>query len=178
MHHLILGMMRHGKTTGALELARSFKRKGIPVAVYTVAGMTGQPKDGERWRPCCDFITTKRSEFLAAMKAPGIWGWQVFIDEANQTVGKYDPDMEAIATDASSHALTMHFIAQRGQTFNRTVREQCSSLTMFRLGPKDCKELSEDWGQPDLERGYTLKKFEYIHCTTELGSVRRGRANL
>jgi len=175
MHDLFLGMMRHGKTTGGIELAREIKALGHPVAVLTVKGVDGGPKDGARWRPVCDFITTNKAALFKALTAKGVWGWHVFVDEANQTVGPYAAEWVPIVTDASSHGITFHFIGHRAAKIDKNIREQCTSLTIFRLGPKDARELAEDWACPQLEQSYRLKKFEYMHCTTELGSYREGR---
>ncbi len=177
MHHLFLGKMRHGKTSGAIEIGVELKKLGENIAVFTVAGLDGTPKDLGRWLKITrrEFIFTDRQKFLAFLKIKGLWRWHIFVDESNQTVGTHDKEMEASATNASANAITYYFIAQRGQTFNRTVREQCSSLTLFRLGRKDCVDLADDWGLDFIaERGPLLKKFEYLHCTTELGSERMG----
>lgn len=142
------------------------------MGVLTVPGAGGQPDP--RWA-FADFVSTDRDRFLRVVRSPSTWGGFLFIDEANQTVGRYDPEMEATATAGSLNGLTCHYIAQRAATFNRTVREQCSRLVMFRQGPKDSADLAEQYGQPGLAEGWKLKKGQYLYCTTEPGSLRRGR---
>jgi hypothetical protein len=165
-------MTRMGKTTLAVQLARQLKAKGYPIAVLTVPGAGGRPDP--RWA-FADLVTTDRARFLRIVRDKDTWGPMLFIDEANQTVGKYDPEMEATATAGSLNGMTCHYIAQRAATFNRTVREQCSRLIMFRQGPKDSAELAEQFGQPGLADGALLCKGQYLYCTTEPGSLKRGK---
>lgn len=175
MHTLILGMTRMGKTTWAVALAREFKRLRKPVVVLTVKGAGGIVDP--RWS-FADLVTADREKFLKVIRSPKTFGVMVFVDEANQTVGWHDLEMEATATAGSLNGLTCHYISQRAATFNRSVREQCSRLVMFRQGPEDCETMARQFGQPELREGWKLGKGEYFYCTTERGSFRRGVVKL
>ncbi len=171
MHSLIVGMTRMGKTTLAQLLAREYQKLGYKVAVYTVPGTTDNPPRADpRWN-FADYVTLDRQAALERFKASYKVMW--FFDEANRTVGKYDPEMEATATSGSLHGHTCHYLAQRTATFNRTVREQCSRLYMFRQGPDDCGSLYQDWGHEEILQGHKLAKGQAIYCTTEPGSIRK-----
>jgi hypothetical protein len=179
MHTLILGQTRTGKTTVAMDLAKAYAQARRPVVVLTVPGLNGQPKDSDRWRKTgAALVTTDKAKFLAVLRSPKTWGVMVMVDEANQTVGWHDSEMEALATDGSSNGLTCHFIAQRGATFNLTVREQCTRLLMFRQGAGDARRLFESFAHPDLLNGPQLQNGEFYRCTNEPGSCRLERLPL
>lgn len=171
MHTLILGRTRMGKTTWAVELAKEFKRQGQKVAVLTVAGAGGITDP--RWAGV-DLVTADRSKFLKVIRSPNTFRVKVFVDEANQTVGWHDLEMEATATAGSLNGLTCHYLSQRASSFNKSVREQCSRLVMFRQGPDDCEAMARQFIQPALLLGTRLNKGEYFHCTSERSSLQLG----
>lgn len=170
MHVLILGMTRSGKTTLAVQLAQQYRAARKPVAVLTPAGLGGQTDP--RWNPVSNLVTSDRGKFLAVLTSPKTWGAMAMVDEANQTIGWHDVDMERLFTAGSMHGLTMHAIAQRAASFNKTIREQCSRLYLFRQGPDDAMEMARQFGHPELKQAPKLGKGQYFTCTTEGGSLR------
>jgi hypothetical protein len=163
-------MTRSGKTTLAVKLAELYRGMRKPVAVLTPAGLAGQTDP--RWKGRAHFITSDREKFLAVLRSEKSWGAMAFVDEANQTIGWNDIDMEKLFTAGSMHGLTMHAIAQRAASFNKTVREQCSRLYLFRQGPDDALEMARQFGHPELKNAPKLGKGQYFTCTTEQGSLR------
>lgn len=177
MHGLCLGVTRTGKTSLMLLLIPKYKSMGFKVAVLTVPMMDGNPDP--RWRKAgADFVTTDKKKFLAVLHAPGTWRVMCFIDECNQTVGWHDLEMESLATAGSQHGLICHFISQRGQTFNKSVREQCTRLFLFRQGPDDAKALFNSFPHRAILDAVLLRNGEFFACTNEPGSLKVGKLPL
>lgn len=171
MHILLLGMTGQGKTSEALELIKAYKAQRLPVAV-----LTPKRDDVPRYRAAgADLVTMDRNLFLKVVRSDKSRKVMVFVDEGGQTIGRYNPEMEALLTDARHNANTVHIIAHRwtGQV-NRTVLEQCTKLICFRLGMRDAKNLVADWGHPELIQVPKLLPMEFMYCTTTAGSLKRG----
>jgi hypothetical protein len=163
-HSLIFGMTESGKTTFATQLARAHKASGFGVIVL-------DPMLDPRWR--CDFLTASADEFLRVF-----WGSQrcmAFIDEAGESVGRYDELMVRTATKGRHWGHSCHYLSQRGALLNRTVRDQCSHLFLFATSSEDCKLHAAEWNKPQLREGSSLLQGEYFHATRfgvlESGSI-------
>jgi hypothetical protein len=154
-HGLILGMTESGKTTLAKQMAREIRARTIPVIVLDPMGDPG-------WE--CDFRTSDPKRFLDVF-------WQsrrcvAFIDEAGESVGRFDDLMVRTATKGRHWGHSCFYISQRGAQLSRTVRDQCSHLYLFTTALNDCKIHADEWNKPIIrEKGPTLARGEFMHAT-------------
>lgn len=133
-HSLIIGTTESGKTTLAKRLALKYRASGIGALVL-------DPLRDPSWP--CDFITDNSEEFLKIVFASRKCA--LFIDEAGESVGRFDQANFTLATRARHWGHNSHFIAQRAQLVARTVRDQCSNAFVFRVAREDAKILAADW---------------------------------
>lgn len=70
----------------------------------------------------------------------------LFVDESGAAIGRYAGEMMQVATQSRHFGHKAHFITQRASQLDRTVRDQCSELYVFRVGEYDAKMLSEEYG--------------------------------
>jgi hypothetical protein len=104
----------------------------------------------------------------------------VFIDEAGESVGRYDKSMSMTATRGRHWGHICHYICQRGAMLSPSVRGQCSEVYAFQCTEKDAEALAEAFVQPKLREASGLAQGEYIRAVRfgadrkpyfELGSV-------
>ena len=153
-HCLILGMTESGKTTLAKKLLRDFKKSGIKSIVF-------DPLNDPNW--CSDEKYDDSDDFLESF-----WSNRrcaVFIDEAGESVGRYDMMMQKTATRGRHWGHSVHYLAQRATQLNRTVRDQCSHLFLFCSSKEDGKIHAQDWNDDALLRCNELKRGEFFHAT-------------
>ena len=170
MHLLILGPTGSGKSTLTQQLVSRIRRSGIKVLVYA-------KRDIERWQACADFVTADRETFLSILARPGTRGCFVVLDDAGNTVGWKDKELEGTATEGRHDGHTFVYIAQAAAQLNKIVRRNCSKLITFKQSVGDCDILARDFCQPALAQAAGLQRFEYLECET-YGQVKKGKVQL
>lgn len=165
-HSLLLGMTESGKTTLGTRLAHQYHAGGFGIIVLDPMGNPNWPA-GER-----TFRTSNPDEFLRVF-------WQsqrcmAFIDEAGESVGRFDDLMIRTATKGRHWGHSCHYMSQRGAQLSRTVRDQCSHLFLFTTALDDCKLHSNEWNKPELREAHTLPQGHYFHAT-RFGTLERGQ---
>lgn len=156
-HSLILGMTLSGKSTLAKALARRYAFSGIGILVHDPMGDPEWPT-GES-----GFRTSDTDEFLAAFFASR--SCAVFVDEAGDSAGQHDKEMQKTATKGRHFGHRVHYISQRGTMINRTIRDQCSHLFLFATALEDCKVHSREWNRPELMEASKFVQGDYFHVT-------------
>jgi len=151
-HSLILGMTESGKTTLAKKLAAHYKANGIGVLVL-------DPLSDPEWQ--ADYKTSNPDDFLRVF-------WEsrqcaVFIDEAGESVGRFDDAMIRTATKGRHWGHACHYISQRGAMLSKTVRGQCRHLFMFCMALDDGKEMAKEYNCPELMQCVNLEQGGYYH---------------
>lgn len=152
-HALILGMTQSGKSTLAKKLARGYKANGQGILVLDPLG--------DDWD--CDFKTPEPAEFLRV-----VWDSRscaAFVDEAGDSAGQHDKDMQRTATRGRHWGHRFHYISQRGTMINRTIRDQCTHLFLFGTALEDCKTHAKEWNKPQLLEAAKFKQGDYFYCT-------------
>lgn len=160
MHVLIAGMTSSGKTTLAKNLARSYRKRGIGVIVLDPMG--------DKWD--ADFQTDNPERFLKTAQQSR--GCKLFIDESGEMIGRYNEHYFWLATRARHSGHQSHFITQRVVQLNKTCRDQCTHLFMFRVSTLDAKSLSIDWSCDELLQTSSLAKFHFLY-TSRFGRPQR-----
>ena len=100
----------------------------------------------------------------------------LFIDESGAMIGRYDTQLEWLATQSRKWGHKSHFIMQRGSQVSPTVRNQCSSAFVFKQSPDDAKVLSNNFVCPEFLEAPKLQKGEYIAKIEVDGKPFRSRA--
>ena len=108
-----------------------------------------------------DFITSDPATFLDIF-------WKsrccaAFIDEAGETVGRFDDAMHTTATRGRHLGHNVHFIAQRAQMISPNVRSNCTKLALFSVSRTDAKLLAQEWNRPEFENAPELKRGEFFY---------------
>lgn len=161
-HVLILGMTQSGKSTLAKKIAEKYRDNEVGVLVHDPLADDGWP---------ASFRTSDENEFLDM-----VWksrACAVFIDEAGDTAGQHDKDMQKTATRGRHWGHRCHYISQRGTMIARTIRDQCSHLFLFATSLEDCKVHAKEWNRPELLEAAKFAQGEYFHVT-RFGDISRG----
>lgn len=161
MHKLIAGTTLSGKSTLAKDLSALYMARGRQVLVL-------DELMAQDWHAA--LVTDNPDEFLEAF-----WNSRnlaVFIDEAGESVGRYNEAMSKTATRGRHWGHFCHYICQRPTMLGRNVRGQCSEVFAFTLDQKDADSLAEDFVQPELRKAPTLMQGEYIRAV-RFGSDRK-----
>lgn len=154
MHVLCVGMTGSGKTTLGKQLLKAYKSKGINSIVL-------DPLCDPDWQ--ADFQTDNSDDFLDAMYKSRQCA--LFVDESGAAIGRYAGPMAVVATQSRHFGHKAHFFTQRGAQLDRTVRDQCSILFVFRVGKMDAKILSEEFGYSELMQANELRPGECFKVT-------------
>lgn len=165
MHVLIVGITNTGKTTIGFEMAAKYKAEGTRIIVLDPNlrpewGVPQWHKDIQAEEIKYGVMTDDPETFLAICK--NAQGCALFIDESGSMIGRYDTQLEWLATQSRKWGHKSHFIMQRGSQVSPTVRNQCSSAFVFKQSPNDAKVLANNFVCPEFLEAPKLKKFEYI----------------
>lgn len=138
MHSLILGKTLSGKSHLGKSLARKYQQAGISVLVL-------DPMNDPDWP--CDFKTIDREEFMRVALANRRAA--LFLDEGKDSVG-LGAEMEWITTQSRHWGYRAFLLSQRARQMSLTIRDNCSNMFIFRLGPSDADTLSKDLDSPPV----------------------------
>jgi len=151
MHVLILGITQTGKTTLAFKLAKRYRQNNINVLVL-------DPDKRSGWE--ADFLTDNPEEYLDVVKVNK--SCALFIDESGEMIGRYAKEMAWLATNSRKWGHKAHFITQRASQLDPTVRNQCTTIFLFKQSLSDTKDLANEFCSEDLELAHTLNQGEYL----------------
>lgn len=157
MHKLIVGTTLSGKTTIARLLASAYSDAGRLVIVLDELLDPAWVTEGK-----AVFLTDNPEDFKEVF-----WtnrNLAVFIDEAGESVGRYDKSMSMTATRGRHWGHICHYISQRPSMLARNVRGQCSEVYAFACSKADAEMLAEEFLQPALLKCPDLARGEYIHA--------------
>ncbi len=154
MHTLIIGKTRSGKSFLAKQMCRQALSLGIKTIVY-------DPLEDLEWK--CSFRTSSEERFMQVVRASR--GCLCFVDEAGQAVTNYaSPDMLWTAQRSRHLGHKFVYISQRVlKSLDRSVRDQCSTLYLFRVALPDAKELAETWADSTLLHAARLQKYRFLY---------------
>lgn len=163
-HNLIVGMTESGKSTLAKIFASEFRKRKITVAVL-------DPLHDE-WD--CDFQTADSDEFLAWCKKNK--SAMLFIDEGSTAIGRYNPEMEWLATQSRHWGHSSFFICQRGPQLSPNVRDQASKLYLFACSRSDAENFANTWNEPELKNLEKIDKGEF-YIVSRFGEMKKGKVD-
>lgn len=151
-HVLIVGQTESGKTTLAKRMIPAYRRVGI-------ASLVLDPHNDD-WG--ADFQTTDPDHFLEVARRS--MSCACFVDESGQSVGRYNTEMQWLATAARHWGHKSHFLTQRPAQIAVTVRDQCSHLYCFCISSDDGKLLANEFPKaPRLREANTFERLHYLY---------------
>ena len=165
-HVLIVGMTESGKTTLAVQLAKSARDQGIPVVVL-------DPLADPRWQ--ADHIGSDPVAFLDIAQRSR--SCALFIDESAEVIGRYNDAMFWLATRARHYGHKSYFITQRTAQLAKTIRDQCRHLFMFCVSMNDAKIMADEFNREELRKANELAQFEYFYIS-RFGTVEKRRVSV
>lgn len=139
MHAIIVGTTGSGKSTLAKLLCKTLRKKKKKCAVLTPTAETG-------WE--ADFKTTDGKAFLDYVKANE--ELFCFVDESGDAIGKYDDEMNWLATGSRHKGHSVFFCVQSAQQISTAIRNCCSQAYIFACTKAVLKILGEDFNEKAL----------------------------
>lgn len=162
-HSLVFGMTESGKTTFAKQMSHALHSEEKTVLLL-------DPLNDPEWY--ADFRTTDGAQFLEVCKANE--SCYLIVDESGQAIGKYDSEMEWLATQSRHWGHSCIFISQRGAQLSTTIRAQCRHLFLFTSAKDDCKILANEFNCPELVNASQLPQGHYFH-KPRFGPLQKGK---
>jgi len=153
-HSLIIGMTESGKTSLAKEMARIYREQGIEVLVLDPLLDPDWPVDKVHEDP-----DEYMSQVFTKKKCA------LFIDESGEMIGRYSGVMGKLATRSRHYGHNAHFIVQRCAQLDKTVRDQCVYIYLFRVSKKDSETLADEYCDDMLKESCNLNKLEFIRLS-------------
>lgn len=156
MHRLITGTTLSGKTTLARRLAALYTAAKRPVIVL-------DEMMDSKWKTESGavLLTDDSAEFLDSFWASR--NCAAFIDEAGESVGRYDKAMSRTATRGRHHGHICHYIVQRPSMIDKTVVTQCTEAYIFVSEPDDLDILAKRYLCPEIRDAAGFMQGQYIH---------------
>lgn len=156
-HKLITGTSLSGKSTLARRLAALYTEAGMDVIVLDEMMEPAWIHEGG-----AKFLTDDPEEFKRIFWASRRLA--VFIDEAGESVGRYDKTMSMTATRGRHWGHICHYIVQQPAMISRQVRGQCAEAYVFASDEDDAEMLSKTFLCPELKTAPTLARGSYLHA--------------
>lgn len=153
-HCLIAGMTESGKTTLAKLICFQLSKRGIPTAVL-------DPLRDPEWATEKQFH--EPAEFLAFVKANR--SFVLFVDEGGQSIGRYNKEMEWLATQSRHFGHSCFFISQGVTQLPPIIRQQCSKFYVFACGESNSKLIAEECNEPLLKSVTRLQPGEFFEVS-------------
>lgn len=97
----------------------------------------------------------------------------VFVDESGEMIGRFNEEMQWLATRARHYGHVSHFLTQRATQLAATVRTQCSHAFVFRSSATDARILADEFACPQLAASCALPIGGYLYVGAD-GRVTRG----
>lgn len=155
-HSLIIGMTMSGKSTLARSLVRESIRQGRECLIL-------DPLDDPAWKKSgAAVVTPDGKKFLEIVFKSS--SCNIFVDESGEAIGRFAKEMKKLATRSRHYGHNAHFISQRAVDIDKTIRDQCNYLFIFRVSKKDAETLADEYGYEELLGASQLEQGEFIKC--------------
>lgn len=169
MHVGIFGPTRSGKTTLAQKLAQAYAAAGRAVLVCDPMGVT--------W-PAAAWQTLDAGALVK--KAQASRNCMIFIEEASLSIAR-DRSLSWLFVAAGNPAAgghTTHIVGQDGASLLPAMRQQLSTIYLFRCHPDFASTWARQFAMPEIETAApTLEKYEFLKIRA-FEAVRRCRMKL
>lgn len=153
-HTLVIGVTESGKTTLARKLVSTHNAKNIPALVFDPIGDPNWPDHD------FNFITSDQNEYLARFWVSR--SCLAIIDEGSETIARGNTEMKKCLTKGRHAGHSVMILSQRGQDIDKTARDQCTQIALFRVSFDDARVFSNEFCHNDLKLASGLKKGEYF----------------
>lgn len=150
-HNYIVGMTGSGKSSLAKAICREVKVSGIPTVVL-------DPLQDDGWDT--DHQFTDPQAFLAFVRQSK--SCVLFVDEGGQSIGRYNEEMQWLATTSRHWGHSCWFISQGLTQVAPIVRQQSNKFYIFACGLANLDLVAEECREPDLKRFDKIGQGEFL----------------
>jgi energy-coupling factor transporter ATP-binding protein EcfA2 len=165
-HNLIVGMTGSGKSTLAKMILRELKTSKKRTAVLDPMGDPSYQ---------ADFSTRDAAEFLAFAKRER--DCFLFVDEGSTAIGRYNREMDWLATTARHFGHLSTFICHGVTDLSPGLRNSCDRLFLFACAQTHCIKAAEEWNEKALYDVERLERFNF-YLARRFGSLKKGSISL
>jgi len=148
---MIIGTTESGKTYLSKLMVQQFKQRGYACAVL-------DPFNDPEWG--ADFITADGEEFLKYVKRSR--NHFLFVDESGTTIGRYNSEMDWLATTSRHLGHSSFFIGHRATQVSTIIRSNSHRAFVFATDLDSAKLLAVEWREPQLVTLANLGKGEFF----------------
>lgn len=166
LHVGIFGPGQSGKTTLAKALARSYWED------FEIPSVVLDP-NGEIWGKHCQVFTDEAPFW---QKVWSIKSHAVFVEEAAETIRR-DNEKIKFFTRIRHKGHKIHVSGHSGTNLLPVMREQLSTVFLFRQSPRNCDMWFEMLMDERIFAASTLKQYEFLECQL-FGNIRKCRLTL
>lgn len=162
-HYFVVGMTESGKTSFAKAVCRQVKQLGYPTAVLDPLRDSGWDTDNQFDDPSAflAFVRSRKSHVL-------------FIDEGGTSIGRYNAEMQWLATTSRHWGHSCYFLSQKVTQTSPIVREQSQRFYVFACGLVNLALIAEETREPELVNYDKLDKGEFL-IVSRFDTLRKGR---
>ena len=165
MHSLIIGMTESGKTTLAKMLCTKLRKAKKRCFVL-------DPLLDPEWD--AEFITKNSGEFINRVKRER--NLYLFVDESSEAIGRYNTEMQWLATQSRHWGHSCFFITQGVTQIAPIIRSNTSRVYAFACGESSTKLLAEEYRKKELAELEHIGKGEF-YIVERFAPMRRGKIN-
>lgn len=151
MHSMIIGTTESGKTFLSKLMVAELKKRGHACAVL-------DPFCDPEWG--ADYITANGEEFLSYVKRSR--NHFLFVDESGTTIGRYNSEMDWLATTSRHLGHSSFFIGHRATQVSTIIRSNSHRAFVFATDLDSAKLLAVEWREPRLVTLANLGKGEFF----------------
>jgi hypothetical protein len=148
---MIIGTTESGKTFLSKLIVEGCKQKGFKCAVL-------DPFCDPEWN--ADYITANGEEFLTYVKRSR--NHFLFVDESGTTIGRYNSEMDWLATTSRHLGHSSFFIGHRATQVSTIIRSNSHRAFVFATDLDSAKLLAVEWREPRLVALANLGKGEFF----------------
>lgn len=162
-HKYIVGMTESGKSTLAKLMCMGLNKRGLKIAVLDKLRSTD-------WQ--CENVFEDPFEFLEFAKNNE--EFFLFVDEGGQAIGRYNEEMEWLATESRHKGHSCIFISQSLTQVAPIVREQSMLFFLFACGEKNTTLLAEECREPLVKKLLKIPKLEF-YIVSRFSALEKGK---
>lgn len=152
-HFLITGQTMSGKSTLAKRICRDFLKAGRRVLVL-------DPMADDEFRECSTWTTDSPTDFLRVASINTKCA--LVIDEGGQMIGRYNVEMERLATQFRHLGHNCFFLSQRPMQLPLTMRINTVGAFVFSVGASDADGLAKEYVCDEIRQATGFRAGQYI----------------
>lgn len=159
MHTLITGTTGSGKSSLAKMIAKGLQKRGHNCLVLDPMQSLDWGSQSVSAKSNTTIIYKDSATFLSTVKESK--DAFIFVDEAGTEIGRYNNEMDWLATTGRHFGHQSTFICHRVTQLSPVLRSNCSKCYLFATDQKSMEVMSLEFNQKSIEK-IRLKQFEFL----------------